>query len=232
MCHIFYPTTVHFDRVTLTGASITTARLERESTTDRDKTSKEIYDEIAKADERNQCIEWHRRLWRTLPFLPAWHICMHQNAILWSCCRKDSVFNTQPYYRKIWHVFGNTFRICIYLLALCVTVIGCGSAVQTKTALAKLPESFKISYGESSVWVYGCCFTTKLNVSHLLFAENQNVGAVCAFDVKFGDIREFASKDEAHLANYTIAHCGPCAACSTWNDLQVQYSTRVRSLHI
>ena len=144
-----FPTTVYFDRMTLTGDSLTKARLARESATDRDKSSKEIYDEIAEGDERNLCIKWHHRLLRSLPFLPIWHIFIRQHAKIWSCCRKDSVFYTQPCYRKIWHVFVNTFRICIYLLAIFVTVIGCGSAVQTKTALAKLPESFKISYGKS-----------------------------------------------------------------------------------
>jgi hypothetical protein len=140
--------------MTLTGNTLTAARLERESTTDRDKTPKEIHDEIEEADERNQRIRWYHQLWRNLPFLPSWHICMYQNAIIWSCCHKDSIFKTQPYHRKIWHVLVNAFRICVYLLAICVTVIACGSAVQTKTALAKLPESFEISYGESPVWVF------------------------------------------------------------------------------
>jgi hypothetical protein len=144
--------------MTLTGESLTVSRLERESTTERDKTSKEIHDEIAEMDEHNhQNIKWYHRLWRTLPFLSAWHIFMHQNATTWGCCRKDSVFYKQPWYYKVWHVFTNTLKICIRLVAIYLTVIACGSAVQTKTALAKLPESFKISYGESLRSDFGHC---------------------------------------------------------------------------
>ncbi len=64
----------------------------------------------------------------------------------------------------------------------------------------------------------------------LLSKAHQNDGPVCAFDKKYGNIREFASKEDAHLANYSIAHCGPCAFCSTWNDMEVLYSTRVSLL--
>ena len=66
----------------------------------------------------------------------------------------------------------------------------------------------------------------------LLSTAHQNDGPVCAFDKKCGHIREFASKEDAHSANYSIAHCGPCAFCSTWNDMEVQYSTRVSLLDV
>ena len=232
--NIYFFCTVYFNRMTLTGETLTAARLERESTAERDKTSKEIHDEIAEMDERNHIVKWYHRLWRTLPILSTWHIFMHKNATSWGCCRKDSLFHEQPWYYRVWHVFTRTLRICIRLVAIFITVIACGSAVQTKTALVKLPESFKISYGESSRSDFGHCPRQRTQY-YLVFyfyipqpTENQNFGAVCAFDKKFGNIREFASKDEAHLANYIIAHCGPCGACSTWNDFQVQYSTRVR----
>ena len=64
----------------------------------------------------------------------------------------------------------------------------------------------------------------------LLSTAHQDDGSVCAFDKKYGNIREFASKEDAHSANYSIAHCGSCAFCSTWNDMEVQYSTRVSLL--
>jgi hypothetical protein len=53
-----------------------------------------------------------------------------------------------------------------------------------------------------------------------------NEGAVCAFDQMGGDIKTFQSKDDAHLANYSVLHCGDCGHCSTWIDLELQWSTR------
>ena len=148
---IFSFCTVYFNRMTLTGTSLSRSRLDRESTADRDKTTKEIYDEIAAVDEPNQNIMWYHRLWRALPFLPTWHVFMRQNAITWSCCRKDSDLNKRPWYYKAWHFFVNALRILIILVALFLTVIAIMSTFQAKTALAKLPESFKISYGESLI---------------------------------------------------------------------------------
>ena len=71
---------------------------------------------------------------------------------------------------------------------------------------------------------YVLCFT--------LLSEKQNEGPVCAFDQKCGLLSEFSSKDEAQMAGYKVAHCGACAFCSTWNDLELQYSTRVRQSHL
>jgi len=52
--------------------------------------------------------------------------------------------------------------------------------------------------------------------------------AVCAFDPKhpLEEFRTFDNKDLAHLANYTIAHCGECAYCSNPHDIQVYVETR------
>ncbi|CAB9517935.1 expressed unknown protein [Seminavis robusta] len=36
----------------------------------------------------------------------------------------------------------------------------------------------------------------------------------------------FASPEEAHLAGYTILHCGACSKCSNWHDLRLEYATR------
>lgn len=63
---------------------------------------------------------------------------------------------------------------------------------------------------------------------HETLYESINVGPVCAWegDVGSGKISTFASKDEALAAGYTIAHCGACGQCSSWQDLRLQYTTR------
>ena len=45
---------------------------------------------------------------------------------------------------------------------------------------------------------------------------------VCAFDKKCGELRTFDSLDLAVLNNFTVAHCGPCGACSNWHDFPFQ----------
>jgi len=58
--------------------------------------------------------------------------------------------------------------------------------------------------------------------------DNMNEGPVCAFDNKGrnSNITTFVDKDSAHEAGFLILHCGACAACSTWDNLIVEYVTR------
>jgi len=39
-------------------------------------------------------------------------------------------------------------------------------------------------------------------------------------------IKQFDTVQEVQDANYEIIHCGACGACSNWNDIQLQYTTR------
>lgn len=50
-----------------------------------------------------------------------------------------------------------------------------------------------------------------------------------AYDNRCGTIQTFPSKEDAHLANYSVAHCKRCAHCSTWQDLKVQWTTRLEA---
>lgn len=36
----------------------------------------------------------------------------------------------------------------------------------------------------------------------------------------------FSTPEEAISQNFSIVHCGACAACSNWNDLRLQWTTR------
>ena len=56
------------------------------------------------------------------------------------------------------------------------------------------------------------------------FAE----GEVCAFDDRgpASNIITFANKDAAHEAGYKVLHCGACGACSTWENLRIEWATR------
>lgn len=56
-------------------------------------------------------------------------------------------------------------------------------------------------------------------------------GTVCAWNRNEAgandlNITTFDSPDAAISANYSIIHCGACGACSNWNDLKLQWTTR------
>ena len=53
-------------------------------------------------------------------------------------------------------------------------------------------------------------------------------GAVCAFDDRgpASNITTFADKDAAHAAGFKVLHCQPCGACSTWENLRIEWVTR------
>ncbi|CAJ1949271.1 unnamed protein product [Cylindrotheca closterium] len=62
----------------------------------------------------------------------------------------------------------------------------------------------------------------------LLYPPDYNNGTVCAWDNNGPDsiIQTFDTPDDARAANFSIVHCGACAACSTWQDLRLQWTTR------
>jgi hypothetical protein len=58
--------------------------------------------------------------------------------------------------------------------------------------------------------------------------DHMNEGVVCAFDNKGpeSNITTFSNLDAAHNAGFLVLHCGACGACSTWDDLKLEWSTR------
>ena len=58
--------------------------------------------------------------------------------------------------------------------------------------------------------------------------ETQNEGPVCAFDNlgAASNITTFDNKEAAHEAGFLVLHCGACGACSTWENLIIEYTTR------
>lgn len=90
--------------------------------------------------------------------------------------------------KKTWFVFRKISKLLINLICIVLAIVACGDAYQTGVTRAKLPYVQDI-------------------YSHL------NEGQVCAYDEKCGDIKSFASKEAAHAANYSVAHCGVWYVC-------------------
>lgn len=93
---------------------------------------------------------------------------------------------------KIFFVLSSIVGIGLSGYALYVTIVACGATLQISTTKAKLPFVHKKLYSAP------------------------DLGPVCAFNHKGGNIRSFPTQQEAHLANYQIAHCGACGHCSNW----------------
>mmetsp|Transcript_14002 Transcript_14002/g.30489 ORF Transcript_14002/g.30489 Transcript_14002/m.30489 type:complete len:544 (-) Transcript_14002:338-1969(-) len=199
-----------FDRVTVAGARSKkepAQLLEAMNSScsggiDENSTPKQIYYAFAALEQSNQDTRWYLRLWQFLPFKSAWNIFTQSCASTWGCCRKDSEFHAESCFYKVWHIVIKVITICINLLAIYVALVACAATYQISRTKIRLPAVREALY------------------------EHMNDGPVCGFDEKCGDIHEFDSKAEAHLANYTVAHCGTCSSCSTWNDMELQYSTR------
>ncbi|KAL7450668.1 hypothetical protein ACHAWC_002549 [Mediolabrus comicus] len=116
----------------------------------------------------------------------------------------------RPEYKKvpfIWKLIGWVKIMVIaisYALCLYFVIVALGATHQVTNTRRNLPAVRKILY------------------------ETQNEREVCAFDNRgaASNITTFVNKDAAHDAGFLVLHCGACAACSTWENLVIQYTTR------
>jgi hypothetical protein len=60
----------------------------------------------------------------------------------------------------------------------------------------------------------------------VLYPQNYQSGPLCAWDENYDNIRTFDTLEAVYDANFSVVHCGECAACSNWNDLRLQWTTR------
>lgn len=90
-------------------------------------------------------------------------------------------------------------------LFLFLVIVNIGATYQNKAVQENLPRAFDF-----------------------LYPPDFNIGTVCAWDNRGPDsnITTFDTAAAALAANFSIVHCGACAACSTWNDLSLQWTTR------
>lgn len=163
----------------------------------------EIYDSVTAMEGNSHNDRWYHHLWRLLPFQPVFDLSRmtcHSNCA--GCCSKDANIKKNSFYVKAWVVLVKIIAFIINCLALYVTIVACGATIQIQVTKSKLPFVYEALY------------------------KHMNDGPVCAFNEKCGDIRTFDSAASAAQSNYTVAACGPCGHCSSWNDLHLQYSTR------
>mmetsp|Transcript_38602 Transcript_38602/g.87009 ORF Transcript_38602/g.87009 Transcript_38602/m.87009 type:complete len:699 (+) Transcript_38602:141-2237(+) len=161
----------------------------------------EIYEAIVDMEKGRR-----GRLLTILPIKPLWDLFMIGTRDTCRCCfcGKDAEFQAMSCGRKSWFALRKLVKVLLNLGAIFMAGISCAAAVQTSVTMSKLP--------------YVRAIYLKLNE-----------GEVCAYDNRCGTIQTFPSKEDAHLANYSVAHCKRCAHCSTWQDLKVQWTTRLEA---
>jgi hypothetical protein len=124
-----------------------------------------------------------------------------------TCCGKRRHYKAPPRTRWEhilnvikWTLWGITSAMHIFFLIICI-----GATAQQERVRTALPATFALLYPHDLV-----------------------VSKMCAWNESSpeGDIRTFDSIDAVLEANYTVIHCGACGACSNWDDLSLQWTTR------
>ena len=92
----------------------------------------------------------------------------------------------------------------VHLLFLYFVIVCIGATFQQDSTREKLP------YVQEAIY------------------NHMNEGPVCAFDNRGheSNITTFGDAEAAHAAGFLILHCGACGACSNWEDLRLEWTTR------
>lgn len=190
--------TAYFERVKFRGGPESMDSYDENDDTDV-AAPKEIYKTFAAIEESNMEMKWYHRTLNFLPVKPAWNLFTIGTRETFFCCVKDSEFkNRKSICHKCVYALSMLLKVCINLLAIYVASVACGATAQRKVTIQKLPYPKEVLYSK------------------------MNEGPVCAFNKKCGEVLTFPSKGDADMANYTIAHCGPCGDCSNWKDFPLQ----------
>jgi hypothetical protein len=139
-------------------------------------TSKHNYELAVIAETKGEPTKWYSKVWLALPFKPLWDIFVLGCGETFLCCRKDSDFKKRSCTEKFFFIFSRTIGILLNLLAIYVALVACIATLQITNTKTKLPYVHEKLY------------------------NHMDKGPVCAFDVKGGNIKTFASEEEAHLA--------------------------------
>ncbi len=205
----YFYQTAYFDRIKVNQPKMTSLSSGSDDETNEKVTPKQVYKAVADLEESEAEIRCHHRVWQRLPLKPIWDLKVIGTLDTCRCCARKGTelrteFQEMSCSKKTWFVFRKMFKLLINLICIVLAIVACGDAYQTGVTRAKLPYVQRIY--------------SKLNE-----------GSVCAYDEKCGDLKSFGSKEAAHAANYSVAHCGVCSGCSTWQDLSVQWSTRKKA---
>ena len=204
----FYQTT-YFDRINLKHPNmtiLTSGSDDGEENRNEEITPQQVYQSFIDLEESESGVQWYQRIWRILPLTAVWGLFLTGTIDTFRCCARKgtqakSDFQEMSCGKKTWFVLRKIVKLLINTCCLFVAIIACGDAHQTNVTREKLPYVHNIY-------------------------RSLNEGQVCAYDKKCGDIKTFESREAAHAANYSVAHCGMCSGCSTWQDLSVQWTTR------
>jgi len=105
---------------------------------------------------------------------------------------------------NVFNVLKWTALVVVSALFFFITIANIGASQETSVINNEFPKTEKALY------------------------TNMDDGPVCAIDNpslrENATMETFASASLAKVANYTIAHCGDCAACSVWHNLCLEWT--------
>lgn len=106
---------------------------------------------------------------------------------------------------KVVSIFKWTAGVVVNAFFFFLVIVNIGATHQNNAVRRNLPKAFE-----------------------LLYPPNYNNGTVCAWDNNGPDsiIQTFDTPGAALAANFSVVHCGACAACSTFQDMRLQWTTR------
>jgi hypothetical protein len=196
----YFYQTAYFNRINLKQPDTTSLTAGSDDVEeDENITPKQVYKSIAESEDFEAGVKWYHRVWRFLPITAIWGLFLVGTRDTCRCffrkgTETKSEFKELSCGKKTWFIFRKIVKLFFNILCFFIAIIACGDAHQTVVTKAKLP------------WVHSTYRTL-------------NIGQVCAYDKKCGDIKTFDNVEVAHAANYSVAHCGKCSGCSTWQDL-------------
>eukprot|EP00984_Skeletonema_dohrnii_P038036 scaffold40822_cov155-Skeletonema_dohrnii-CCMP3373.AAC.3 len=203
----YFYQTAYFDRIKLKLPNMTSLSSGSDDDETNEKvTPQQVYKSVADSEDSEAGVKWYHRVWRFLPLTAVWGLVLVGTRDTCRCCARKgaetkSEFQEMSCGKKTWFVFRKFVKVLINFICFFFALVACGDSHQTGVTKTKLP------------------------FVHNIYSK-LNDGPVCAYDVKCGDLKSFDSLEAAHAVNYSVAHCGVCSGCSTWQDLSVQWTTR------
>ena len=202
----YFYQTAYFDRIKVKQPSVSSISSGADDEADENVTPREVYKSVADLEDSEAGVSWYHRVWRFLPLTAIWGLFLFGTLDTCRCCARKrselkSEFQELSCGKKTWFVFRKILKLLVNFICIFVVIVACGDSHQTGVSRSKLP------------FVHERYSTL-------------NVGPVCAYDEKCGNLKSFDDKEAAHAANYSVAHCGVCSGCSTWQDLSVQWRTK------
>ena len=205
----YFYQTAYFNRINLNQPNTTSLASGSDDDEENEQviTPKQVYKSVVESEDSEAGVKRYHRVWRSLPLTALWGLSLVGTRDTCRCCTRKGTASKSEFQmlscgKKTWFVFRKIFKVLLNICCFLAAIIACGDARQTGVTMSKLP------------------------FVHNYYHTYLNTGQVCGYKETCGEIETYDSLEAAHAVNASVAHCGRCSGCSTWQDLSVQWTTR------